>query len=118
MALTINTKTYTADGWDQNSVRFQGPANTTSVKDRLIQKKTDPKPSDLYSGNSRFMVKANRTHVLTGAKTATGEGSCTIEFVNPVGISDADRDAYCDDLGAYIASAGFKAALKAGQPNG
>lgn len=49
MALTVNAKTYTPDGWDVNSVRFQGPANTGSVKDRLLQKKTEPKPTDRKS---------------------------------------------------------------------
>lgn len=116
--MLVNAKTYTADGWDTNSVRFQGPANTTSVKDRLIQKKTDAKPTDLFSGVSRFQVKLTRTHTLTGAKTVAADGSADLNFALPVGILPADVDAYCADLGAYIASAGFKAALKAGQTNG
>lgn len=118
MSLTVNAKAYTADGWDTNSVRFQGPAHTTSVKDRLIQKKTDPKPTDLFSGISRFQVKAVRTHALTGAKTATADGSMDVNFALPVGMPSADIDAYCNDLGAYLASAAFKAALKSGQTNG
>jgi hypothetical protein len=118
MALSLNAKTYTADGWDQNSVRFQGPLNTTSVKDRLIQKVTPAKATDVSSGQSRFMLMLTRTHTLTGAKAPTGDGSTKIDIVRPVGISNADSDAYCDDLGAYIASAGFKAALKSLQPNG
>lgn len=118
MALTINAKTYTADGWDNNSVKYQGPGQSLTAKDRLIQKKTDPKPTDLFSGVSRFMVKLNRTHTLTGAKTASADGGCTIDFALPVGIASADVDAYCADLGAYIATAGFKAALKTLQTNG
>lgn len=118
MALTVNTKSYTADGWDQNSVRFQGPAHTTSVKDRLLQKKSDAKPTDLFSGVSRFQVKLTRTHTLTGAKTPSADGSADLNFSLPVGIPPGDVDAYCNDLGAYIASAGFKAALKSGQVNG
>lgn len=118
MALTVNAKSYTADGWDTNSVRFQGPAHTVSVKDRIIQKKTDAKPTDLYSGTSRFQVKVSRTHTLTGAKTSTADGYADLNFALPVGIASADVDAYCADLGAYIATAGFKAALKAGQTNG
>lgn len=118
MALTVNAKTYTADGWDNNSVRFQGPAHTLSVKDRLIQKKTDPKPTDLFSGVSRFMVKIARTHTLTGAKTAVADGSVQTDFTLPVGMASADVDAYCNDLGAYFASAGFKAAVKSLQTNG
>lgn len=118
MALTINAKTYTADGFDTNSVRYQGPGKTMSVKDNLIQKKVDPKPTDVFSGVARYTLKLARTHALTGAKTASADGSVTIDFAMPVGISDADRDAYCADLGAYIATAGFKASLKALQVNG
>lgn len=118
MALTVNAKSYTADGWDTNSVRFQGPSHTTSVKDRLIQKKTDPKPTDLFSGVARFQVKFTRTHTLTGAKTPTADGYSDHNFALPVGMPPADIDAYCNDVGAYFASAAFKAALKAGQTNG
>lgn len=118
MALTVNAKTYTADGWDTNQVRYQGPNHTASSQDRLTQSKTDPKPSDTFSGMSRYKVKLTRNHTLTGAKTITGVGSANLDFALPVGISDADRDAYCADLGAYIATAGFKAMLKAGQTNG
>lgn len=118
MALTVNAKSYTADGWDTNSVRFQGPAHTTTVVDRLVQKKTDAKPTSLFSGLVRFMVKLTRTHTLTGAKTTTGNSTVDINIARPVGISDADSDALVADLGAYIASAGFKTALKSGQTNG
>jgi len=118
MALTVNAKTYTPDGWDVNSVRFQGPANTGSVKDRLLQKKTEPKPTDLYSGNARFQVKLTRTGTLTGAKTTVGDRIADLNFSYPVGSAGADIDADCVDLGAYIASAGFRAALKSLQTNG
>lgn len=118
MALTINAKSYVADGFQSDSVHYQGPANTTSVKDQLIRKRFAAKPTETYSGNVQYLLKANRTHTLTGAKTASGEGSCEMLFKLPVGISDADRDSYCNDLGAYIASAAFKADLKAGQVNG
>lgn len=118
MALTVNAKSYVADGFQSDSVHFQGPANTTSVKDQLIRKRFAAKPTDTYSGNTQYLVKANRTHTLTGAKTVSGDGSAELLFKLPVGISDADRDSYCNDLGAYIASAAFKADLKAGQVNG
>jgi len=118
MTITVNAKSYTADGWDNNSVRFQGPSNTTSVKDRMLQKKSDPKPTALFSGVSRFQVKLTRTHTLTGAKTTSADGSCDLNFALPVGIASADVDSYCADLGAYIATAGFKTALKTAQTNG
>lgn len=118
MALTINAKSYVADGFAQDSVHFQGPAQTTTVQDGVIQKKFAPKVTTLSSGKSRFLLKANRSHTLIGAKETVGSGSCEILFTLPVGITDADRDAYCNDLGTYIATAGFKAALKTGQVNG
>jgi hypothetical protein len=118
MALTVNAKSYVADGFDSNSVHFQGPAQTTTVVDSLIQKRFAAKPTDTSSGKSRFLLKADRTHTLTGALETVGKGSMEVLFTLPVGISDADRDAYCADLGAYIATAGFKTALKTGQVNG
>jgi hypothetical protein len=118
MALTLNAKSYVADGWDTNSVRFQGPAHSTSVLDRLLQKITPAKPTALFSGLARFQVKLTRTHSLTGAKTATGNSTVDINIARPVGISDADSDALVTDLGTYIASAAFKTALKTSQPNG
>jgi len=118
MALAVNAKSYVADGWDTNSVRFQGPLHSTSVVDRILQKITPAKPTALFSGLVRFQVKLTRTHTLTGAKTATGNSTVDINIARPVGISDADTDALVADLGAYIASAAFKAALKSSQPNG
>lgn len=118
MALSIGAKSYNADGWGTNSVHFQGPANTISVKDQVIQKKTGPKPTSTFSGMSRFQVKLLRTLTLTGAKTATGESTVDCNFNFPVGCTNADIDAACADLGAYFASAAFKAAVKAGQTNG
>lgn len=118
MALTINAKVYTADGFGQDSVHFQGPAQTSTVSDGLVQKKYNPKPTTTSSGKSRYLVKLARSHALTGAKELVGSGSGEILFTIPVGISDDDRDAYCADLGAYIASEGFKARLKTLQTNG
>lgn len=118
MALTVNAKTYTVDSINGSTFGFQGPANTTLVKDRMTQKTAVPKPSAAFSGNSRFDIAFYRSHTLTGAKTATADGSMKIGFVLPVGISGADVDSYCADAAAYIASAAFKANLKAGQANG
>lgn len=118
MSLTVNAKTYTVDSITGSTFGFQGPANTTIVKDRIVQKTAPAKSSATFSGNSRFNVDLYRTHTLTGAKTTTADGSCKVGFVLPVGISAADVDSYCNDVGAYIASAAFKTNLKAGQANG
>lgn len=119
MALTINAKSYVADGFSPDSVHFQGPANTTTVKDQFIQKRYATRSKSMsFSGFKKFLLKLARTHTLTGALTPVAEGSVQVLFDLPVGVSDADRDSYCNDLGAYIASVGFKAALKAEQVNG
>lgn len=118
MSLTVNAKIYTVDSITGHTFGFQGPANTTLVKDRLVQRAFPAKPTALFSGNTRFAIGVYRSHTLTGAKTAAADGSAKVEFTLPVGISSADVDAYCNDLGAYIASAGFKSNLKAGQANG
>lgn len=118
MALTVNAKAYVADGFSTDSVHFQGPAQTSTVKDGLIQKKYAAKPTSTSSGKNQFLIKAVRSHTLTGAKELVGDGSLSILFVFPVGISDAERDLYLTDYGAYIASAACKAAVKSGQPNG
>jgi len=118
MSLTVNAKAYTVDSINGSTFGFQGPANTTIVKDRLVQKAQPAKPTAIFSGNSRFEASLYRTHTLTGAKTSTADGSAKVFFTLPVGISSTDVDAYCNDLGAYIATAAFKAAVKAGQANG
>lgn len=118
MALTVNAKSYVADGFATDSVHFQGPAQTSTVKDGLIQKKYAPKVTPTSSGKNRYLVKLARNHTLTGAKETVGDGAAELLFTYPVGISDADRDSYCSDLGAYIASAAFKTALKTAQVNG
>lgn len=118
MALTVNAKTYTVDSINGSTFGFQGPSNTTSVKDRLVQKAAPAKATASFSGLSRFYASLYRTHALTGAKTATGDGSAKVELNLPVGILSADVDAYCNDLGAYLASTAFKTAVKAGQANG
>lgn len=119
MSLTVNAKSYTADGFQSDSVHFQGPAKTTTVKDDIIRKRYAARgATPTNSGRIRYLLKLARTHALTGALSSVGDGSLELLYTLPVGISDADRDAYCNDIGAYIASAGFKADLKSQQVNG
>lgn len=118
MALTINAKSYSADGFFGTTVTYIGPNQSGSVKDRLTLKKTDPKATPDFSGVNRYEAKFVRTVALTGAKTATGEAWKRVEIVTPVGTSDADRDALIGDDAAWEATAGFKAMVKVGQVNG
>lgn len=118
MALTVNAKSYVADGFTADAVHFQGPAQTTTVVDGLIQKRYAPKPTPSSSGKNRYLTKLNRTATLTGAKESAGLNSVEVLITTCVGTSDADRDAMLADVGTYIASAAFRAAVKTGQVNG
>lgn len=118
MALTVNAKFYVADGFQADSVHFQGPGKTSLLKDDIIQKRYLAKPTTTYSGNSKFLIKLVRSHTLTGAKTTVSDSGVEVLITRPVGMSDADSDLLLTDLGAYIASAACKSAVKLGQPNG
>lgn len=118
MAITVNAKSYIADGFFGNTVSYIGPGQSGAAKDRLVLKKTDPKATPDFSGVNRYEAKFTRTVTLTGAKTATGEAWKRVEIVTPVGMSDADRDALIGDDAVWEATAGFKAMVKVGQVNG
>lgn len=112
MPLTFNTKTYTADSFQKDQIGYNGPANTSSVKDILVLRRTAAKPTSVFSGVFRANFKLTRTHVLSGALTTNGDSITEISVSLPVGRSDADVDAISNDLGAYVAGADFKSALK------
>lgn len=112
MSLTFNTKTYSADSYQQNVVGYIGAAKTVSVKDDLRLARTPAKASAIYSGNGRAEAKMSRTHMLTGARTPTGDSIFNIGVQLPVGISSADVDTLCADMGAFVVTSDFKAFLK------
>lgn len=112
MSLVFNTKTYTADSFNGNQVGYIGAAKTVSVKDDVKLSRTAPKPTATFSGLGRTSAKLARTLTLTGALTPTGDASLTIDSAVPVGAASADIDALCNDWGAYISGADFKALLK------
>lgn len=118
MALVVNAKSYVADGFQADSVHFQGPGKTSLLKDDIIQKRYAPKPTVAFSGNLKYLCKLSRSHALTGAKTVTGDSGVELLITRPVGISDADSDLLLTDLGAYIASPAFKAMVRTQQVNG
>lgn len=118
MALVVNAKNYVADGFTADAVHFQGPAQTTTVVDGLIQKRYAPKPTPSSSGKNRYLLKLNRTATLTGAKEPVGLNTVEVLITCCVGTADVDRDALLVDTGIYIATAAFKASVKTGQTNG
>lgn len=112
MSLVFNTKTYTADSFQQNQVGYIGAAKTVSVKDDVKLSRTAPKPTATFSGLGRTSAKLARTLTLTGALTPSGDGSLTIDVAIPVGAASADIDALCNDWGAFISGANFKTLVK------
>lgn len=117
MSLTFNTKTYTADSFQQNIVGYNGAAKTVSAKDDLQLKRTQPKPTSTYSGVGRTEAKLTRTHTLTGALTPSGDARITVSVDVPVGVASADVDALLNDMGALVSSASFKTHVKSQQIN-
>lgn len=112
MPLTINTKTYTADGVEKDAIVYAGPANTVSVLDTVMLRRSRPKPTAISSGVAKSFVKTMQTVPLTGALTPTSVASANVDVSIPVGMSDAAIDSFCTDLGSYIASASFKTQVK------
>lgn len=115
MSLVFNTKTYNADSYGQNSIGYIGAAKTVSTKDDLILKRTQPKPTAVFSGVGRTEAKLTKTLVLTGALTTSGDAIVDISVSIPVGYASADVDALLNDMGAFLSSASFKTHVKSQQ---
>jgi hypothetical protein len=115
MSLVFNSKTYNADAYGQNGVGYIGAAKTVSVKDDLALKRTQPKPTAVFSGVGRTESKLTRTLALTSALTPTGEAIVNVSVSVPVGYLAADVDALLNDMGALVSSASFKLHVKSQQ---
>lgn len=113
MALTLNASSYTLDSYPSASAAgYVGPAHTSSVKDDLRVSRVLPKPTAVFSGVTRMSFKLTRGHTLTGALTTTGDSITEMSFSLPVGISTANVDTICGDLGAFFSSAAGKTMVK------
>jgi hypothetical protein len=117
MSLVFNTKTYTSDSFNSDSVGYIGASKTVSVKDDLILRRTAPKPVVTTSGVGRTSAKMTRTLTLTGAVEPTREAYLDIQVNIPVGASSSDIDALLNDMGALLSSASFKTHVKNQQIN-
>jgi len=115
MSLTINAKTYSADSYQQNVVGYIGSLKTVSIKDDVALRRTAPKPTATFSGVGRTSAKLTRTLTLTGALSPTGDAILDVSVSVPVGYASADVDAILNDMGAFVASASFKAHVKSQQ---
>jgi len=114
MSVTFNTKTYTADSFQQNIIGYVGASNTNTVKDQMVLKRTAAKATPVFSGVARSNLKLVKTLTLTGAKTATGDFIADCSFSNPVGSNPTDVDNLMADLGAAIIATFAKNMVKNG----
>lgn len=117
MSLSINAKTYSANSFGSQSVDYNGPAKTASVKDNALLRYILPKPTSVFSGVSRVYTTLTRTVTLTGALTPTADLAVKIEVMVPVGCASADIDTALNDMGAHLASATYKTHVKTPQIN-
>jgi len=113
MSLTVNATTYSLDSYPAaNAAAYVSSTHSATVKDDIRISRVLPKATSTFSGVNRQAFKLTRTHTLTGALSTTGESISEITFSLPVGISTANVDSICADLGAFMASAAFKTMVK------
>lgn len=112
MSLSVNTKTYTADSYQKDSVVYVGPLHTVTIKDTMKLARTAPKPTAVFSGVGRAQAKLTRTLALTGTLTSSGDFILDVNAQVPVGFTAADVDAIAADMAAWMATAAFKDLLK------
>jgi hypothetical protein len=112
MALTVNAKTYTGDGYSSNAVTYVGPAHTVSIADDIRMGRTAPKPTSVFSGVGRTSAKITRTFTLTGVLTPSAQAILEISVSVPVGAASADIDSILNDMGTFLGSATFKTHVK------
>lgn len=64
MSITLNTKSYSQDRVNPDSIGYVGPANSITVKDQVEAKRVLPKPTKDFRGVSRPQYKITRTVTL------------------------------------------------------
>lgn len=70
MTIVLNTKTYKADSFEPDRVKYFGPAHTGTSKDILSVSRVAPKPTATFRGVNRQQLKLTRTVTLDDGKTA------------------------------------------------
>lgn len=112
MSLIFNTKTYVADSFEKDSVGYNGPAKTVTLKDDVKLSRVAAVGSAVFSGQAKAEAKLTRTLTLTGAKTLTGDIIIKVLVFTPVGAASGDIDAALNDTGALVSGADFKSFVK------
>lgn len=100
--MLLNTRTYTPNRVQADSVGYAGPANTLSITDTLELKRQFPKPSGVFLGVAKPVAK--RVKTVTLAQGGTADAIMMLSGSLPVGIAAADVDALLADMAAFCAS--------------
>lgn len=112
MALTINAKNYRNDASEPNSQLYCGPAHTLSSKDTAKLKRVLPIKGGGTDGVARPGVVLNRTSTINATTGQKADNSLRLEGSFAVGTPEADIDAMCADLAAWIVTADAKKLFK------
>lgn len=110
--MLLNTRTYTVDRTNPDSVKYVGPANTLSVSDTLEMKRVYPKPTATFAGVARPTAKRVKTVTLNGDAATVADYIISVSGSMPVGMAEADIDAGLADMAAFFGSNEAKALFK------
>lgn len=103
MSITISTKTYSKDSNPTPaSAKYTGPAHTASVKDLVVLKRQDAKPTKDFAGIIRFGEKSVKSVVINGITR-----DCIAEtlYSYPVGTAAATVTALREDHASLVGNA-------------
>jgi len=110
MSFTLNTKTYAEDvQLSINAKRYTGPAQDNDTLDIVDAKRTDPKPSGDFNGQSKGSLKLTRT--MTDGTVNIGNGLIQLSVSVPADAVSSETDALIDDAAAWLATASAKSLL-------
>lgn len=118
MSITVNTRVYTADRVQPDTVAYVSPANTLSSVDKMELARVYPKPQGTFKGVAKPSVKFTKTVTVNATTGETAPLIAAVSFSIPVGTPDAACDTICADLTSFFALADAKSLLKALDING
>jgi hypothetical protein len=103
MSLTVNAKSYDFDtSRSPDSVRYNGPSNTFSVKDYIDAWRKAPIATSLTDGKGRAFAKLTRT--VTDGTDDVGDVILKVEISAPVGAATAELEACITDVATWLAT--------------
>jgi hypothetical protein len=103
MTITVNTKSYDLDNPKTfDSIRYNGPDHTLTVKDYLDTKRVAAKPTATFAGQGKASCKLTRT--LTDGTDIVGDALVEISVSFPVASSATEQQTMITDLAVWMAT--------------